>query len=81
MTDTNTLLDVLQRIEQHQLRALELQSEQIALHRAQIARTEARVEESIALQQLAVTRQARAMAILLPVIVMLVAFGAYLVFR
>lgn len=75
------MLDILPRMEQHQRRALELHAAQCALNREQIARTGARVEESIALQLLALAREARAMTILLPVIVMLVAFGAYLVFR
>ena len=79
MSDHEEALVLLKRMEQNQLRALEMQAEQIALVRAQMERTEARVQESIALQKLAVSRQAKSLLALLPLFAVLLYVG-YLLF-
>jgi hypothetical protein len=58
-----------------------MQAEQIAMARAQMEKTDAKVKESIELQQIAVKRQARAMALLLPAIAIVGALAMYLTFR
>ena len=60
MSEFEEALSVLRRIEQNQLKSLEMQAQQLAVVKAQTERTEARVQESIALQKVAVRRQARA---------------------
>ena len=81
MQDEDEAIAVLRRIEQNQLRALELQAEQLALVKAQMARTESRVQESIALQKVANSRQARALNFVVPVVVLALACLAYLMVR
>lgn len=80
MGEHDGILAALERIEQNQAKALQMQAEQIAMARAQMERTEAKVAESIKLQQVAVARQASAMKILMPVIAVLVLLALYLVF-
>ena len=74
-------LAILRRIEQNQLRALELQAEQLALVKAQTERTEARVQESIGLQKVANARQARALNLVFPVIVLALVYLGYLIVK
>jgi len=81
MTDNDDSLAILRRIEQNQLRALELQAEQLALVKAQMERSESRVQESIALQKVANSRQARALNFVIPVVVLALAYLGYLMFR
>ena len=50
MSDCEEVLAILKRMEQNQLKALQIQSEQLAQSKAQIEKTEARVQESIELQ-------------------------------
>lgn len=80
MTDTNEVVAVLKRMEQAQQRALELQAEQLALARTQMERTEARIQESLALQRTAVGRQTKALVLLVPIIVVALLVVSYLLF-
>ena len=79
--DQEEALAILARIEQNQLKALELQAEQLALVKAQMERTESRVQESIALQKVANSRQARALNFVVPVVVLALVYLGYLIFR
>ncbi|RZI81045.1 MAG: hypothetical protein EOP38_20660 [Rubrivivax sp.] len=72
---------ILRRMEQNQLRALEIQAEHLANVKAQMARTEATVQESIALQKSAVSRQAKVFNFVLPIILAALAYVGYLLFR
>ena len=56
MTEQEEALALLRQIERNQQRGLELQAEQLTLVRDQMVRTEARVQESIALQKVAMSR-------------------------
>jgi hypothetical protein len=58
-----------------------MQAEQLALVKAQMERSEARVQESIALQKVAVTGQKRALNIALPVILVALVYVGYLLFK
>lgn len=80
-TETEEPLALLRRIHDNQVKALELQAEQLALAKAQMQRAEARVEESIALQKIAVARQSKALRILLPLIFAALAAAVFLLFR
>ena len=79
MNEPESILAVLDRIEQNQVKGLQMQAQQLAFAREQMAKSDAKVKESLALQQFAVARQAMAMKILMPVIALLVALAVYLV--
>lgn len=81
MTNQDEALGLLRQIEQNQQRGLAMQAEQIAMVREQMARTEARVQESIALQKTAVAKQSKALNVLMPIIVVAIAYVGYLMFR
>lgn len=70
--------DILRRMEENQLKALEMQAEQLSLLKIQMARTEEKVQESIALQKVAVSRQARALTYVLPIILAMLVYVGYL---
>ena len=74
-------LAILKRMEQNQLKALEMQVEQVAIVRAQMERAEARVQESMALQKQAVSRQAKVFTIVLPIILVVMLYVSYLLFK
>jgi len=59
MSEYEEAFVVLRRMEQNQLKSIEMQAEQLALVKAQMERTEVRVQESIALQKVAVAGQRR----------------------
>ncbi|MDI3512744.1 MAG: hypothetical protein PWQ61_3511 [Betaproteobacteria bacterium] len=81
MAEYEEALNLLRQIERNQQRGLELQAEQVAMVRDQMARTEARVQESIALQKVAVAKQSKALNVLMPIIVVALAYVGYLMFR
>ena len=81
MSEYEEALVVLRRMEQNQLRSIEMQAEQLGLVKAQMERTEARVQESIALQKVAVTGQRRALNIALPVTLVALVYMGYVLFK
>lgn len=81
MAEHEEALNLLRQIERNQQRGLELQAEQVAMVRDQMARTEARVQESIALQKVAVAKQSKALNVLMPIIVVALLYVGYLMFR
>lgn len=81
MSEHDEALALLRQIERNQQRALEMQAEQVALVRDQMERTEARVQESIALQKVAVAKQSKALNVLMPIIVVALAYVGYLMLR
>jgi t-SNARE complex subunit (syntaxin) len=72
MTADRELLDLLARIEANQREALDAQAEHLKLAQQQFARSEARVEESLKVQRLAVRRQQRLSLAVLPLILFLI---------
>jgi hypothetical protein len=81
MSEYEEALVVLKRMEQNQLKSLEVQAEQLALVRSQMERSEARVQESIALHKVAVTGQRRALNLVLPVILVALVYVGYVLFK
>ncbi len=81
MSEHDEALALLRQIERNQQRGLELQAEQVAMVRDQMTRTEARVQESIALQKVAVSKQAKALNVLMPIIVVALVYVGYIMFR
>ena len=81
MSEYEEALSALRKIEQNQLKSLEMQAEQLAVVKAQMERTEARVQGSIALQKVAISRQARALNLALPVILAALLYVVYLLFK
>jgi hypothetical protein len=75
------ILEALKRIEANQRKALEAQEQHLALAKAQLERSERTVNESVALQKLAVARQATVTRIALPLIVVLIVLLGYLLVR
>ena len=75
------IISALERIEQNQAKALQMQAEQIAMAREQMEKADARIKESLALQQLAVKRQARTTSFLLPIVVILVAMALHFAWK
>lgn len=74
-------LSLLKKIEQNQLKALELQAEHLATVKAQMQRAEVKMQESIALQKTAIARQAKALAVVLPIALVALLYAGYLLFR
>lgn len=75
------ILEALKRIEANQRKALETQEQHLTLAKAQLERSERTVNESVALQKLAVARQATVTRIALPLIVVLIVLLGYLLVR
>ena len=80
MLEHDRIIALLEQVVQNQIGSMKTQEEHLGLAREQIARTEKRVEESIALQRVSVSRQAKALAVVLPLIAVLGALALYLVF-
>lgn len=81
MTEYEEALSILRRVEQNQLKSLEMQAEQVAVVKAQMERAEARVQESIALQKVAVSRQAKVTNVLVPVILTALLYAGYVLLK
>lgn len=81
MEHHDQIIEALKRIEANQLKALAAQEQHLALAKAQLERTEKTVNESVALQKLAVARQATVTRIALPLIIVLIVLLGYLLVR
>ena len=75
------VIELLKRIEGNQQRALAAQQEHLALARAQFERSERTINESVALQRVAVARQLQIRNVVLPVVALLIGLLLYLLFR
>ena len=81
MEKHDEILEALKRIEANQVRALQVQQEHVAVAKAQIERSEQRINESVALQKLSVRRQGLATRVALPLIVLLLVLLGYLLIK
>ena len=81
MEKHDEIIEALKRIEANQVRALQMQQEHVAIARAQIERSERAVNESVALQKVAVSRAVLATRVALPLIVVLIALLGYLLIK
>lgn len=75
------ILELLRRIERNQQAALQVQREQLALAASQLERSGRSIDESLALQRVAVARQAQVRNVALPLILALVGLLVYLVLK
>lgn len=81
MEQHDKIIDLLTRIEQNQVKALQAHEERLALARAQLERSNRNISESIELQRVAVARQAQVRNIALPLIVLLLFLLGYLLLK
>lgn len=81
MTHDQELLGLLQKIEANQRQALAAQTEHLKLAQEQFARSEARIEESLKIQRLAVQRQQRLSLAVLPVILGLIVLVVWIAIK
>jgi hypothetical protein len=75
------IIEILKRIEKNQQMALQTQEKHLALAQAQLERTNERVNESIELQRLSVTRQAQVRNFVFPILALALALLVYLLFK
>jgi hypothetical protein len=85
---SDEMTEILKRIEQNQMkaldaqeRAIQLQEKQLALAQTELERSKKTVSESIELQRVAVARQAQVRNIALPLIVVLLILIGYLMMK
>lgn len=81
MNQDDDVRSLLHRIDENQRAALEIQREHLALAKAQLERSNQSIEESLALQRSAVSRQSRLTRLLLPVVGVLLALLVYVLIR
>ena len=81
MEQHDQIIELLKRIEQNQLQALQTQEKHLALAQAQLDRSNTTIKESIELQRVAVARQVQMRNFLLPLIVVLLLLLGYLMVR
>ena len=77
----NQIIELLKRIEQNQEKALQAQEEHLALAKAQLDRSNQRINESIDLQRVSVARQTQVRNIALPLIFVLLVLPGYLLVK
>ena len=81
MSSDEEIKSLLQKIEENQRTALEVQREHLGLAKAQLERSNQSIQESIALQRSAVARQSQLTKILLPIVGLLLVLIVYLLVR
>ena len=81
MESQGQVVELLKRIEDNQLRSLAMQEQQLDYTKSQLDRSETSIAESIALQRVAIARQAQMRNIALPLIVVLMVLLGYLLVR
>jgi hypothetical protein len=81
MSSDDRILDLLERIEENQRKALEAQQQHLQIAQAQLERSNKTIQESIELQRTAVARQVQITRIVLPLIAVLVVLLVYLLVR
>jgi hypothetical protein len=75
------IIELLERIEQNQLKALQAQEKHVSIAQAQLERSNQNIQESLTLQREAVARQAQVRNIALPLIVVLMLLLGYLLVK
>jgi ABC-type uncharacterized transport system involved in gliding motility auxiliary subunit len=81
MANDQELLSLLRQIEANQRQALAAQAEHLKLAQEQFARSEARIDESLKVQRLAVQRQQRLSLAVLPVILFLIVLVVWIAIK
>ena len=81
MAEYDEAVSILRNMEQNQLKTLEMQAEHLAIVKAQLERTEARLQESISIQKATVTRYARITNVLVPIVLVALLVVFYMLFK
>ena len=80
MAEYDDLVAILKRMELNQLKALDMQAEQLARIQAQTERADARFQESVAIQQATVSRYARITRLMVPIMLAALMIAFYVMF-
>jgi hypothetical protein len=81
MNHNERIVDLLARIEENQRKALDAQEKHLQLAQAQLDRSNTTIQESIALQRAAVSRQSQAIKFVIPLIAVLFVLLGYLLLK
>lgn len=81
MNENDRVIELLERIEANQRKALEAQQQHLQIAQAQLDRSNKTIQESVELQRAAVSRQAQALKLIVPIIVALLALLGYLLVK
>ena len=81
MNGDDRIVEILERIEENQRKALETQQRQLEIAQAQLDRSNKTIQESIELQRVAVARQAKITRFVIPLIGILIILLVYLLFK
>ena len=81
MSEHDRIVEMLERIEENQRKALDAQQRHLQIAQDQLERSNTTIKESIELQRTAVGRQAQVTRIVIPLIVVLLALLAYLLVK
>ncbi len=81
MSENDRIIELLARIEENQRKALDTQRDHLQIAQAQLDRSNKTIQESIALQRTAVSRQVQIIRIAIPLIGVLLALLAYLLVK
>ena len=81
MNEDDRIIELLAHIEENQRKALETQQQHLQVAQAQLERSNKTIQESIELQRVAVSRQAKVTRIVIPLIVLLLVLLGYLLVK
>ena len=81
MNEDDRIIELLAHIEENQRKALEMQQQHLQVAQAQLERSNKTIQESIELQRVAVSRQAKVTRIVIPLIVLLLVLLGYLLVK
>ena len=81
MEEHDQIIALLKRIEENQLKALQIQESQLAFAKDQLEMSTGRIKESMDLQRLAMGRQAQVLKLVLPVLAVLVILFGYVLIK
>jgi hypothetical protein len=81
MQDEPAIKTLLRRIEENQLKALQLHEQQLSFAKAQLERSEQRIAESMQLQRLSIARQTQIRNVAFPLIAVLLILVGYLLLK
>jgi len=81
MSENERVIELLERMEENQRKALKAQQEHLQIAQAQLDRSNKTIQESIELQRSAVAKQAQIIKFVTPLIVVLLLLLAYLLVK
>lgn len=81
MNENEKIISLLTSMEENQRKGLEAQERHLALAQAQLDRSNQTIQESVALQRVAVARQKQALWVVMPLVGVLLLLLVYLLFK